>query len=165
MAAEPPRDFALSAEFLSLPRKRIGAGLVIVDDQRQILMVQPAYKTTWEIPGGLVESGESPRAAAKREAREELSLDLDIGALLVVDWVAPGHLPDDGLMLVYAAEPFDASEIVLPPNELLSWEWCDLESVKLRVPTFMYRRLVQAMAAVSDGRLRELENGIDFRSP
>ena len=164
MGDEATRDFALSAGFLSLPRKRIGAGLVIVDDQRRILMVQPTYKSDWEIPGGLVESGESPRAAVKREAREELGLDLVIGSLLVIDWVAPGHLPDDGLMLVYAVEPFETSEIVLPPDELLSWEWCDLEMVKLRVPVFQYRRLALAVEALSDGQLRELENGIDFRT-
>ncbi|CAN5733096.1 hypothetical protein BH20ACT1_BH20ACT1_01710 [soil metagenome] len=33
-------------------------------------MVEPAYKDTWEIPGGQIESGESPREACEREVDE-----------------------------------------------------------------------------------------------
>lgn len=152
-------NFANSEMFRALPRKRMGAGLVIVDDERRILLVEPIYKTQWELPGGMVETGESPRDAVSREVREEFGLDVTIGRLLVIDWVPPGVLPDDGVMLLYAAGPFDTSEIVLPPHELRSWEWCDQETVRTRVPDFMSRRVDAALEALTTDSVAELQNG------
>lgn len=125
--------------FRSLPRKRIGAGVVAVDTHGQVLLVEPTYKDYWEAPGGIVEPGESPRTCARREAREELGLDVTVGRLLVIDWVPVGFRPDDGLMLLYAVASFDTSQIVLPVGELRSWKWCDREAMKERVPDHHYR--------------------------
>ncbi|MEU8419549.1 NUDIX hydrolase [Micromonospora sp. NPDC048835] len=58
-----------------LPRKRRAAGLLITDPQDRVLLVEPAYKTDWEIPGGRVEADESPRqgrrAGVPRRAMHE----------------------------------------------------------------------------------------------
>ncbi|WP_207755627.1 NUDIX domain-containing protein [Nonomuraea cypriaca] len=63
--------------------------------------MDPAYKPDWDLPGGMAEAGESPAAAARREIKEELGLHLEVGQLLVVDWV-PAHGPwDDSLMFVF----------------------------------------------------------------
>lgn len=75
----------LSQASVAYPRKRIGAGLVAVDDRQRILLVEPTYKEHWEIPGGLVEAGESPRNALGREVIEEFGFDVGIGRLLVID--------------------------------------------------------------------------------
>lgn len=47
-----------------LPRKRMGAGVLFFDGSGRVLLVDPVYKPQWEIPGGVVEGGESPRDAA-----------------------------------------------------------------------------------------------------
>jgi 8-oxo-dGTP pyrophosphatase MutT (NUDIX family) len=37
-----------------------------------VLLVEPSYNWNWEIPGGVVEEGEAPWAAAGREVLEEI---------------------------------------------------------------------------------------------
>lgn len=142
-----------------LPKKRVGAGVAIVDENLRILLVEPTYKDTWEVPGGMVELEESPRQAARRECFEELGFDVEIGRLLVIDWVIQGRTPGDGLMLMYAAGSVDTSQITLPSEELRSWEWCDRSAVLTRVKDFQARRIFAALDALRDGTFVELENG------
>ena len=142
-----------------LPKKRVGAGVLIVDENMRVLLVEPTYKETWEVPGGMVELDESPRGAVRRECREELGFDVEIGRLLVVDWVSQGRTPGDGLMLMYATSPVKTHQIVLPPEELRSWEWCDREAVSDRVKEFQSRRIFASLEALREGTFLELENG------
>ena len=55
---------------------RVAAGALFSDESGRVLLVKPTYKKTWDIPGGYVEPGESPRAACIREIREELGLSV-----------------------------------------------------------------------------------------
>lgn len=142
-----------------LPKKRIGAGVLIVDENLRTLLVEPTYKETWEVPGGMVELDESPREAARRECVEELGFKVEIGRLLVIDWVTQGRTPGDGLMLMYATESVDTSRIVLPKDELHSWMWCDREDVLARVQVFQANRIFAALDALINGTFVELENG------
>lgn len=142
-----------------LPKKRVGAGVLIVDEYLRTLLVEPTYKDTWEVPGGMVELDESPRGAARRECFEELGFEVEIGRLLLIDWVTQGRTPGDGLMLMYATGPVDTSQIILPPEELCSWEWCDRDAVLTRVQGFQACRIFAALDALLDGTFVELENG------
>lgn len=67
-------------------RPLVGVGVVIVADG-SILLIQRANepgKGLWAVPGGKVDHGESLRDAARREAREETGLDVEIGEVV---WV------------------------------------------------------------------------------
>ena len=68
-----------------IARAEAAAGALFVDGDGQVLIVEPTYKPRWEIPGGAVERGETPRAACERELQTGLGLDLPVGRLLVVD--------------------------------------------------------------------------------
>ncbi|MEU4244227.1 NUDIX hydrolase [Actinoplanes sp. NPDC026619] len=85
----------------TLPRKRIGAGLLMTDLTGRALLVEPVYKPDWELPRGVVEADESPRDTAIREIGEELGLAVSPGRLLVVDWVPPREGRTEGLMLLF----------------------------------------------------------------
>jgi 8-oxo-dGTP pyrophosphatase MutT (NUDIX family) len=60
---------------------------VVIVENGQVLMVrlQRPGKSFWVLPGGAIESGESPQEAARREVREETGLDVAIDRLLFVE--------------------------------------------------------------------------------
>jgi 8-oxo-dGTP pyrophosphatase MutT (NUDIX family) len=86
----------------ALPRKRMAAGVLLRDADDKVVLVEPTYKDTWEIPGGVVEAEESPWVAAERELEEELGLVRRNMPVLVVDYVpdAPDGMPE-GLLWIF----------------------------------------------------------------
>jgi 8-oxo-dGTP diphosphatase len=62
-----------------------GATALVTDAEGRILVVRPTYLREWMLPGGRVERGETPHAAAIRETHEETGLDVALERLLLVD--------------------------------------------------------------------------------
>jgi len=64
----------------------VGIGAIIIADSRILLVkrAKPPLEGEWSIPGGMLELGETVRAAAVREAKEETGLDVEPGELLGV---------------------------------------------------------------------------------
>ncbi|MEU8376488.1 MULTISPECIES: NUDIX hydrolase [unclassified Micromonospora] len=146
----------------TLPRKRMGAAVLITDAAGRALLVEPVYKDYWEIVGGCVDADESPRQAAAREVEEELGRSVVPGRLLVTDWVPPRPDRTEGMMFVYDGGTLDeagAADILLPPDELRSWAWCTEEQIRERMPELLARRVVAALRAKAEGTMLDLENG------
>jgi len=75
-------------------RPIVGVGAVIVHEGRVLLVKRgsPPLEGQWSLPGGVVELGETLRAAAEREAREEAGLVVEAGEVLeVLDRIIPGE--------------------------------------------------------------------------
>ncbi|QWQ40273.1 NUDIX hydrolase [Streptomyces sp. YPW6] len=77
------------------------------------------------LPGGTIESetGEGPRQGARREAAEEIGLDVAPGRLLAVDWVRGTGRPPI-VAYVYDGGVLSADRLAairLQEEELLSW--------------------------------------------
>ena len=46
------------------PTAQVAAAALFTDQLDRILLVKPTYNDAWNLPGGVVEPGESPSAAA-----------------------------------------------------------------------------------------------------
>ncbi len=145
----------------SLPKKRMAAGCLFRNSSNQILIVQPNYKPNWEIPGGVIEENESPKTCAAREVLEELSLEVSVGRLLVVDYTSENEEHTEELMWVFDGGVLDntqISSIKLPASELESFRFVDLVALELLVISRMSRRLKQAVFALQNDQTLYLEN-------
>ncbi|MBI1759237.1 MAG: NUDIX hydrolase [Actinobacteria bacterium] len=144
------------------PRKRVAGGALIHDGSGRLLFVIPNYKPGLEIPGGMAEENESPAAACRREIREELGLELDIGELLVVDWLPAHGVWPDGLMFLFNGGVIDsvaAPGIAARDPELDGTVFMHLADAAPRLRPSMMRRLTTALDALRDGRPRYAEFG------
>src|SRR6266545_6639623 len=95
----------------SLARKRMAAGSLCRDRAGRVLLVDPVYRDTWDLPGGAVEAEESPQAACRREVAEELGLDRPVGRVLALDWVPSRPERPEGLIVVYDGGVLTATDI------------------------------------------------------
>jgi 8-oxo-dGTP pyrophosphatase MutT (NUDIX family) len=146
-ASEPDGFRALLNSFL--PRKRAIGQVLIRDEHGRVLLCQLTYKKDWDLPGGVVEVGESPELAAVREVKEELGLDVVSNGLLVTDWLPPWGGWDDALCLVFdGGEQRSDVEIVRQEREIHGAEFCTLDKVHERAADFTARRIEAALRQV-----------------
>jgi len=147
----------------ALPRKRLIAHVLMRDHSGRVLLCETQFKSDWELPGGIVEPYESPRLGAIREVREELGISLDIGRLLVVDWMPPYLGWDDAIEMIFdggIVEEGDLATWSLQPTEIRTVRLCSLEEAAGLVTPLAHRRLALAaslgpheMAYTEDGRI------------
>jgi 8-oxo-dGTP pyrophosphatase MutT (NUDIX family) len=126
-----------------------------------VLLVRPSYKQHWDLPGGIVEPGESPKAAAMRELKEELGLVHPIGNLLVVDYLPPTDKRPELTAYIFDGGLLVEDRLEVDGVEVLSCAWCDrLDRTALTVTApILRRRIEHAVGAKRLGHIRYLENG------
>ncbi|MFC0627057.1 NUDIX domain-containing protein [Kribbella deserti] len=148
-------------EAFAVAQPRVAAGALFRDENGRILLVKPTYKERWDIPGGYVEPGETPRQACGREVMEELALDRPVGRLLAVDW-APMPGEGDKLLFVFDGGQLDESEIeqiALPPEELKAFKFFEQGELSEVLTARLIRRITAASAALAGGDVAYLEAG------
>ncbi|MBT2481408.1 NUDIX hydrolase [Streptomyces sp. ISL-94] len=139
------------------PKSLTSASVLFTDTEGRIVLVQPAYGDArrWHLPGGGIDSdlGETPRAAARREVREEIGLDLPPGRLLAVDWSHKrGRLAR--VRFLYDGGVLDApalARIRLAPDELLQWRAVPHAELPALVKPALRRRIEACLTARATG--------------
>jgi len=104
------------------PGYTVGAICVIERADGALLLARLSYRNSWGLPGGLLKRGETPADAARREVREETSIDVVLvgDPAVVVD--SEGRRVD----VVFKARPAagvdpDAARVGSPEIVELAW--------------------------------------------
>src|SRR4029450_1109987 len=125
----------------------------------RLLILKPTYKGGWTVPGGLIEIGEPPWEACRRETKEECGLDVTAGRLICVDFLRPRPGRPGGMRFLFDCGVFDGAVLgtVVPhPAEIAESRVVPLETA-LPLLSGPVRRRVRA--AFRSKRLRYLEDG------
>jgi ADP-ribose pyrophosphatase YjhB (NUDIX family) len=145
-----------------LPRKRAISQMLVRDHDRRVLLCRLTYKQDWDLPGGVVEVGESPQLAVSREVEEELALSIPAGRLLLTDWLPPWSGWDDALCLVFDGGEHDPSllgDVVRQEREIREAVFCTVEEARERCADFTARRIESALANLDGGAPAYTESG------
>lgn len=139
-------------------RKRVAADVLLRDQRGHVVLVNPTYKEHWDLPGGMAENNEAPRAAVVREVSEELGLSIKPGRVLVVDWIGAHGPWDDQLLFI-----FDGGVLSDDDVQQLAPRDPEISEVTAASPEQARQLLRADMAARLERALRALEyNSTDY---
>jgi 8-oxo-dGTP diphosphatase len=147
----------------TLPAIPASAGALIRGRKGRLLILKPTYKSGWTIPGGVVEVGESPWEACRREAREECGLDVTTGRLACVDFRRPRPYRPGGMRFLFDCGVFDddvLETVVIQPIEIAESRILPIDDA-LPLLSGPVRRRVRA--GWKTKRVRYLEDGRPVR--
>ncbi|MEO5927888.1 MAG: NUDIX domain-containing protein [Patescibacteria group bacterium] len=119
---------------------KVGAGVVILKDGKTLLAKRKGAHGSgmWGSAGGHVEFGETPIEAVKREAREELGIE--IGNIRFVSCMNFFKQGKQYLDVSFVADHVSGEPTILEPDRVESIEWFPLDA--LPEPLFEPVRIV-----------------------
>ncbi|MDX1412576.1 MAG: NUDIX hydrolase [Candidatus Promineifilaceae bacterium] len=144
----------------TLPRKRVSAGCLFFDRKKRLLVVNPTYKDTWEIPGGTVEKNESPREAVIREIEEELGLVLEPQRLLCIDYSAESDSRTESLQFIFLGPRLTQDQIAaikLPLKELSEYRFLKPQKAVRLLNGKLRRRVQNCLTIINSSETLYLE--------
>lgn len=140
-------------------RPTMSAAAVLANADGEYLIVKPGYKDGWNLPGGGVDEGETPRQACQRELKEELGIDQTPGRLLLSAYM---HATD-GAHIYWV---FDGGTLTTEQQHAIVLQESELTAFRFSAPGEISRDEIPpshrplwgaALGALTDGSTVHLE--------
>jgi 8-oxo-dGTP diphosphatase len=144
-----------------LPKKRAIAQGLLRNPTGEVLLCHLRYKPEWDLPGGVVDPGESPATCVEREVEEELGIRVGAHRLVAVNWLPPWRGWDDAHLFLFdlGVYPDDLDPARFLRREIAGAHWVSLADAARHVAPYTARMLESvAGARAGDGTLH-LEDG------
>lgn len=119
--------------------KSEGVRIIIVDERRVLLLSHWYAPWVWTLPGGGIDRGEEPDAAAIREAREETGLIVCTIAGKIGTY--KGLLGTGDTVHVFYSGDFEGSLAMRPNLEIMARSWFDLDNLPPELSPANRRRI------------------------
>jgi 8-oxo-dGTP pyrophosphatase MutT (NUDIX family) len=135
-----------------LPKKRVIAQGVLRSPQGAVLLCELTYKKDWDLPGGVVDPGESPAHCVVREIDEELGIDVTVHGLLAVNWLPPYRGWDDALLCLFdlgVRDPAVLERATLLRREIRGAHWVSADALADHVAPYTAAMLTEVLPAVT----------------
>ncbi len=145
----------------ALPKKRMAAGALIRNPNHYILIVKPTYRDGWLIPGGIIEENESPRAACKREIKEELGLEINLKRLLCIDYTVADEKQTESLQFIFDGGILpNETPVHLELKELSRYQFVEPEQALELFNSRLSRRVKAVLEIIHTNQTLYLEDQI-----
>lgn len=132
-----------------LPTKRVIGHAVFTDTAGRVLLAETTYKDDWELPGGVVEPGETPREGTQREILEEIGLAFELGDAAIVDWMPASLNWSDAIQFVFHGgqlPPGLAAAVQPADREIRQLHWVAPTDLEQHVTPLSARRIRLVLA-------------------
>lgn len=130
---------------------RVGVGVMIIKDKKVLLGKRHndpikadselRGQGSWTMPGGKLNYMETPEDCIYRETYEETGIKLDINRIKFIsvtnDTAGEAHF----ITLGFMAEDFKGEPQIKEPNEIVEWQWFDLNKLPIPLYTPSYKIL------------------------
>jgi 8-oxo-dGTP pyrophosphatase MutT (NUDIX family) len=110
------------------------AAALIFDDADRILLIREGYgRKRYGLPGGVIESGESPRTATVREAGEELGLLVDPAELVAVYYLRTDR--GEGMRYFFRCDILEGEPTLSGTGEIAGFVWAEADMLPAPLTT------------------------------
>ncbi|EOM76281.1 NUDIX domain-containing protein [Rhodococcus rhodnii] len=126
-----------------------GVSAVVVDDGGRILLARRVDNLEWAVVSGILEPGEEPGDAVRREIAEETGIEVEIDRLTSVDVTPPIHYPNGDvtqyLDLCFLAR-WTSGEPHVADEENMDVRWFEPDALPRKLADSSRLRIEKALA-------------------
>ncbi|KKS53700.1 MAG: hypothetical protein UV20_C0047G0011 [Candidatus Magasanikbacteria bacterium GW2011_GWA2_42_32] len=116
-----------------------GVRVILVKDRSVVLVTHWYAPWTWTLPGGGVNKGETPEAAAVREVKEETGFDVKSLAGEIGKYKGTWGRGD--MVMVFYTGDFEGSLALTPNIEIMGRSWFDIDNLPEELSPANRRRI------------------------